>query len=80
MFSHWSPSKNYNHKHDVAPMLILELINEYKSFTDRTIDIVTVARIASEKRILLGVEMFYKIHEINPDVRWHIFGYGNDKY
>ncbi|CAK1254951.1 glycosyltransferase [Fructobacillus cardui] len=43
-------------------------------------DIVTVSRISSEKRILLGIEIFYKLHKKLPDVHWDIFGYGNSEY
>lgn len=43
-------------------------------------DIITVARIFPEKRILLGVEMMSKLIRVNPNVQWDIFGYGMPGY
>ncbi|CAK1255037.1 glycosyltransferase [Fructobacillus tropaeoli] len=43
-------------------------------------DIITVARIFPEKRILLGIEMINKLIKINSNVHWDIFGYGDSSY
>ena len=43
-------------------------------------DIITIARISPEKRILLGIEIFANLHEILPKIHWDIFGYGEQKY
>lgn len=43
-------------------------------------DIITIARVSSEKRILLGIEIFARLHKILPKVHWDIFGYGEQEY
>ncbi|CAK1251096.1 Glycosyltransferase involved in cell wall bisynthesis (RfaB) [Fructobacillus evanidus] len=58
----------------------LQNIDASKKMNLKEYDIITVSRISPEKRLLLGVEIFSKIHKELPQVHWDIFGYGDQNY